>query len=93
MWLLASLISLSLFLNGCTSGNAQFLKEATGHMTQEGITSKWGSPHEKNVIDTGEMWTYNFPRFDSMEHPVTCEGYKLRFDKERVLRDWSEFYC
>ena len=92
-WLLTGLMGLCLFLNGCVAANVRYLKEGTGHATQQDIASKWGEPSEKQAYGTGEIWTYRFQRFDSMEHPIGCEGYELRFDDRQVLRRWSELDC
>ena len=90
---LGTLGGLCLLLTGCVSAKVQYLEEGMGHTTEEEITSKWGQPSEKQVEGTGETWVYRFQRFDSMEHPIGCEGYKLHFDDSRVLRKWSEFDC
>ena len=86
-------MGLSLFLAGCVSAHVQYLQEGMGHTTQEDVASKWGQPSEKHVDGTGEMWVYTFQQFDSMEHPIGCEGFKLHFDQGQVLRKWSEGYC
>lgn len=93
MWLARALMGLCLFVNGCVSANARYLQEGMGHATQQDVASKWGQPSEKQVDGTGETWVYRFQRFDSMEHPITCEGFKLQFDEGQVLRKWSDFYC
>ena len=93
MWVVRSLISLCLFVNGCVAANVRYLEEGTGQTTQQDIASKWGEPDEKQGYDTGQTWIYRFQRFDSMEHPIGCEGYTLRFDDRQVLRRWSELDC
>jgi hypothetical protein len=75
------------------SANAQYLQEGTGHAIQQDVVSKWGEPSEKQAHGTGEMWVYRFPRFDSMEHPIGCEGFMLQFDEAKILRKWSEVDC
>jgi len=93
MWLLRTLIGLCLFVNGCVAANVRYLEEGTGHATQQDVASKLGQPSEKQLDGTAETWVYRFQRFDSMEHPIGCEGYKLHFDQRQVLRKWSEFDC
>jgi len=93
MWLVTSLIGLCLFVNGCVAANVRYLEEGTGHVTQQDIASTWGEPDEKQGYGTGQMWMYRFQRFDSMEHPIGCEGYKLQFDEGQVLRRWIELDC
>ena len=87
------LIGLCLLVYGCVPANVQYLQEGSGHVTQEDIASKWGEPDEKQGYATGQMWMYRFQRFDSMEHPIGCEGYKLQFDEGHILRKWSELDC
>ena len=90
---LGSLMGLCLLLNGCVSANVQYLEEGTGHTTQQDIVSKWGEPSERQADGTGETWVYRFQRFDSMEHPIGCEGFNLHFDQAEVLRKWNELDC
>jgi hypothetical protein len=73
--------------------NVQYLQEGTGHATQQDIVSKWGEPSDKQVHAAGEIWEYRFQRFDSMEHPIGCEGFMLHFDEAKILRRWSELDC
>lgn len=93
IWLVRALMGLCLFLNGCVSANVRYLQEGTGHATQEDIASKWGQPDDKKVDGTGTMWMYRFQRFDSLEHPIGCEGFNLYFDQGQVLRKWSDLDC
>ncbi|HEU4685956.1 MAG TPA: hypothetical protein VFS39_15730 [Nitrospira sp.] len=88
----ALLLSL-LFLPGCMSRNAEYLTEGTGHLTQQEVARKWGPPSGREVLASGEMWTYTFQTTDSMEHPVTCDKYELRFDAQQVLTQWTSLAC
>ena len=89
----AAVTGLCLFATGCVAAHAQYLQEGMGHTTEQDIMAKWGEPSERQADASGEMWMYRFPRFDSMEHPIGCEGYKLHFDQGQVLRKWSELDC
>jgi hypothetical protein len=89
----SALIGLCLVFHGCVSANVQYLQEGTGHRTQQEVLSKWGQPGEKQVDGAGEAWVYRFQRFDSMEHPIGCEGFTLHFDERQVLRKWSDVDC
>lgn len=82
-----------LLLNGCASAHVHYLQEGTGHTREEEVISKWGQPDERQVEGSGEMWGYRFQQFDSMEHPIGCEGFRLHFDQGRVLRNWSDLDC
>src|SRR5689334_17769934 len=84
-----ALIGLCLLTTGCVSANVRYLQDGTGHTTQEDVVSKWGPPSDQQTAGTGETWVYVFQRFDSMEHPIGCEGFTLQFDQGHMLRNWS----
>lgn len=86
-------ISLCVFLHGCVPANVQYLQEGTGRRTAQDVAEKWGGPSERQLNDSGELWVYRFQRFDSLEHPIGCEGYKLQFDERQILRQWGQFDC
>jgi hypothetical protein len=86
-------MGLWLLVNGCVSANVRYLQEGAGRTTQQDVVSKWGQPSEKQADGIGERWVYVFQRFDSMEHPIGCEGFTLHFDEGRILRSWNELDC
>ena len=87
------LIGLSVVLYACTSRSVHYLQDSLGKATQADITHKWGPPDETIPLDSGEMWVYRFHHSDSMEHPISCEGFELRFDRDTILRQWTEVDC
>ena len=93
-----ALVWLSVLVLGChsltTSVCGLYLEEVTGKATQEEVMQKWGPPKERRLLDIGEsVWSYRFTSFSSMQSRMACEGYELRFDFQKVLKQWNHIYC
>ena len=83
-------------LPACTSGTSDtaYLREAQDRVTQEEIRQRWGEPKTvSSAEDGGSAWVYE-KREQQAGNRFTmpgmwCDEYVLRFDRERVLREWS----
>jgi hypothetical protein len=79
---------MTLTLVACDSEQAHYFKKHVNHASQDAVAKQFGPPHRAQELTTGEtVWSY-----ESREGS-DCTTYILRFDQERVLRDWNERNC
>lgn len=94
LWLL---VAAALLFSGCTSWRAEYLEEVTGRATQDEITLKLGPPMSERSLSGGEsVWLYHYTGA-----PVglygggtkECWAYVLKFDIQKILRQWNSQKC
>ena len=85
---LAGLTLMTLALVACESEQAGYFKKHVNQVSQDAVVRRFGPPHRAQELTTGDMvWSYEYrDRSD-------CTVYILRFDPEKVLRDWNERPC
>jgi hypothetical protein len=83
-----------ILLIGCapTSWRMDYLKEGLGRVSQDDIALKRGPPMSKDALSTGEtVWLYQYTSADV--HQTWCHEYVLKFDPQKILRDWTREKC
>jgi hypothetical protein len=85
---LAGLALLTLALMACESEQAEYFKKHVNRISQDAVAERFGPPHRAHELTTGgAVWAYEYrDRSD-------CTVYILRFDQEKVLRDWKAQQC
>jgi hypothetical protein len=87
LWLMAGC---SLFI----PKECRYLKVAQNRATGEEVQQKLGAPLERIAVPTGErLWRYEVleeqPTHRGTPTGFWCDEYRLTFDREGVLRDWT----
>jgi hypothetical protein len=84
----AGLALLTLGLVGCESERERYFRKHLHQVSQDAVAQRFGPPHRALELTTGgAVWSYEYrDRSD-------CMVYILRFDPEKVLRDWNERPC
>lgn len=78
-----------LSLTACTPWRIEYLRGAVNQATQDEITTQLGPPQAARELATGEtVW-----RYESYQGDLLCLEYILRFDRAKVLRDWTRQRC
>jgi hypothetical protein len=93
-------LTLLLFGNvSCDLREAVYFQDKVNEVTQEKVAKRYGSPPKTEVLQNGgEAWTY-YDRGSGTAsytgHATTtyCRAYVLTFDKEGVLRGWTQPQC
>ena len=95
----AALVLLVLVATSCGLIETHYFKDRVNEVTQERVARRYGSPHKVEPLQNGgEMWIY-YDRgsattsYAGYAESRYCRAYILSFDKEGVLRDWSEQIC
>ena len=73
----------------------QYLANVVEQADADQVTLQMGPPEEvKKQSDGGEEWRYRDyqPTFPTKD-PGICTEYLLRFDSNKVLRDWKRKDC
>ena len=76
-----------------------YFQHKVNEATQEKVAKRYGSPHQKEVLQSGgEAWTYydrgsGTASYSGSATSTFCRAYVLTFDKEGILRDWSQHGC
>ena len=95
-------ILLTLLLFGavsCDLGGGPYFQDKVNEVTQEKVAKRYGSPHQTEPLQTGgEAWTYydrgsGTASYTGYATSTFCRAYVLTFDKEGVLRDWTQQEC
>ena len=100
MGILRKLALASLLIVLLTSCGPRYIKDAYFHNVveqadQEQVTLQIGPPVEvKQNVQGGEEWIYrdyqpNYPT----QALGTCTEYRLKFDANKVFRDWKRTRC
>jgi hypothetical protein len=85
---LAALTLMTLALVACESQQERYFRRNVNRASQDTVAKQFGPPHRAQVLTTGEtVWAY-----ESRDRS-DCTVYILRFDQERLLRDWKERQC
>ncbi len=85
---LAGLAVFTLALMACEGEQARYFKRHVNHVSQDAVARQFGPPHRAYELTTGDtLWAYE------SRQKSDCTAYILRFDQERVLRDWNERKC
>jgi hypothetical protein len=91
-----------LFLTGCglfQEEEVVYLKKAmTSHATQDDVKRRLGIPQAARWLPNGETaWTYQVwtNTGGDLNGPGEsyCDEYRLRFDRDAILRDWTHQGC
>src|SRR5215468_5039500 len=89
-----TLIFLSVLIVGCTSPTAVYLAEGLGKATQDEVRKELGPPVKELTLNTNEtLWLYQVRWYPVKGYVKECSGYKLRFDDQKVLRQWNNVPC
>jgi hypothetical protein len=85
---LTGLAFLMLGLVACESERERYFRKHVNQASQDAVAQRFGPPHRIQELTTGgAVWSYEYrDRSD-------CTVYILRFDQEKVLRDWNERPC
>jgi len=93
-------LTLLLFGNvSCDLHEAAYFQDRVNEVTQEKVAKRYGSPHKTEVLQNGgEAWTYydrgsGTASYTGHATSTFCRAYVLTFDKEGVLRDWTQQQC
>ncbi len=90
-----------LLLTACglfQSWQARYLKNAVNHGTKGEIIRRMGPPRQTSALSGGDsLLLYQFKEFQDgdLNGPGRwwCEEYRLRFDRDEILRQWTENGC
>jgi hypothetical protein len=84
----AGLAFLTLGLVACESERERYFRKHVNQVSQDAVAQWFGPPHRAHEFTTGgAVWVYEYhDRSD-------CTVYILRFDQEKVLREWNERPC
>lgn len=95
----ASLLLLALVTVSCGMIETQYFKDRVNEVSQDRVVRRYGPPHDVEPFENGgETWIY-YDRgsatasYAGYAESKYCRAYLLSFDKEGVLRDWSEQIC
>lgn len=83
-----------IILIGCapTSWRMVYLNEGLGRVSQDDIAVKMGPPMSTDAFSSGETaWHYQYTSADV--HQTWCHEYVLKFDTQKILRDWTREEC
>ncbi len=92
----AILCVVSLF--GCipTPWRAKYLADVKGQANQDAVTIKLGPPTGERVLSNGDaVWIYRYTGAAVGESGggTWCMEYLLRFDSQKILREWNRQNC
>ena len=97
---LRTVILAFLFLSvlGLVSCNwrSSYLEEATGRANQDAVTMKLGPPMGERTLSNGDaVWIYRYSGANMGESggSTWCREYLLRFDSQKILREWNKQKC
>lgn len=85
-----------LLLSSCTPWRSEYLEKVTGRATQDEITLKLGPPMAERTLSTGEsVWLYRYTGADVGQYGggTWCREYVLKFDTQKILRQWDRQKC
>ncbi len=83
-------------LASCTPWRVEYLEDAKGRATQDDVTMKFGPPMGERRLSTGDaVWIYRYTGADVGQSggSTWCREYVLRFDPQRILREWNRQKC
>lgn len=90
-------IVLAIFLfSSCTPWRVEYLEEVNGRATQDEIALKLGPPMSERTLGTSEtVWLYRYTGAETNQHrgSTWCREYILRFDNQKILRQWNRQTC
>jgi hypothetical protein len=92
-WIIVIVILLSA---GCTPWRAEYLEDVTGRATQDEITMKLGPPMAERNLSSGEtVWLYRYTGANANQYggSTWCGEYVLKFDIDKILRQWNRQKC
>lgn len=100
------LLGACLLLSACslTPWRAEYLDGLLGRAAQPEIEQRLGPPTARLKQDEGELWVYRFGAPAMYVTPsgaagslsvgtASCSEYILRFDEDRILRQWVRQVC
>lgn len=95
--IVAATVILSALLLSCASLPDDYLKQNVGKASQEEIRAKLGDPDHKYPLENGATrWIYivhvSYATYLTYANndAETCYNYDLIFDRQGVLKSWSE---
>ena len=70
-----------------------YLKTAVDHATVEEVAQRMGPPRLTIPLTSGDtLWRYRNCEYQAGDLEVSgrwwCDNYKIRFDKDHILREW-----
>jgi hypothetical protein len=84
----AGLALLTLTLMACESERERYFEKHVNQASQDAVAQRFGPPHRVQELSTGgAVWSYEY------RNRSDCAVYILRFDPEKILRDWNERTC
>mgnify|MGYP003417069835 CR=1 FL=1 len=86
----------SLVLASCTPWRAEFLEDVKGKANQDAVVMRLGPPTSEKVLSTGDaVWIYRYTgaAVGQSGGGTWCKEYLLKFDSQKVLRDWNRQNC
>jgi hypothetical protein len=86
------LTSLIILIGCAASWRMEYLKEGLGRVSQDDVALRMGPPLSTDALSTGEaVWLYQYTSADV--HQTWCHEYVLKFDTQKILRDWTREEC
>lgn len=102
----AMVLGACLLLSACsfTPWRAEYLDSLLDQEAQPAIEERLGPPTARIKQDKGELWVYRFGAPAMYVTPsgaggsvsvgtASCSEYVLRFDEDRILRQWVRQVC
>lgn len=86
----------ALGLLSCTSWRAEYLGEAMGRANQDAVIMKLGPPMGERMLTNGDaVWVYRYTGASVGQSGggTWCQEYVLRFDSQKILREWNRQKC
>jgi hypothetical protein len=85
---LAGLAVMTLALVACESRQERYFRKHVNQRSQDAVAKQFGPPHRAQELTAGgAVWAYE------SRSRSDCTLYILRFDQEKVLRDWKAQQC
>jgi len=89
-----AVVCFSILIVGCASPEAEYLASVVGYATQGPVRKEIGSSKEERSLASGEsIWLYRYTGTTIFGPGKWCHAYELRFDAQKVLRQWNDVYC
>jgi len=83
-------------LSCCTPWRVEYLEEVTGRATQDEVAFKLGPPVSERTLSSGEIvWLYRYTGavVGQAGGNTWCREYVLKFDAQKILRQWNYQKC
>lgn len=78
------------------SWRAEYLREAMGRANQDAVIMKLGPPMGERMLSNGDaVWVYRYTGASVGQSGggTWCQEYVLRFDPQKILREWNRQNC